>query len=141
MLSKIFQNIICSLKSNGHVIVFLFDFLIAHTGRTIVCHCCCFNDNILFLTDRGYSLIHISGCYHWNHSHKWWRCKCSTSTYQCDICSAQHSHFCNGIAHLAGRMVGNITDRINCLLGRTGGNQHLQPFHILLTGTLSQNIV
>ena len=33
---------------------------------------------------------------------------------------------------------GNITDRINCLLGRTGGNQHLQPSYPSHRHTLSK---
>ena len=140
MLPEILQNVICSLKGNGHIVVFLLDLLIADGSRTVIRNSCCLDDNILFLAYRCDSLIHIPCCHHRNHLHKGRRRNGSTSTYQCDICTSQHCHFRNGVAHLAGRMVGNIADRINGLLGRTSCDKQLQPFHILLAGALSHNI-
>ena len=140
MFSQIFQNIICSLQFYGHLSLSLLDFLVADICRAIIRNCRRFNDNILFITDRSHCFIHILCSHNRYQIYKHWRLDSSASTHQRNICATKHGSFRNCVSHFSGRMIRDISHRVNCFLCGTRCYQNFFTLQIFFTGNFSFNI-
>ena len=140
MSTKICQNIICAFHLKCQVIVLFLHFFITDIAWSVIRYCCCLDDNILFTGTSCHFLEHFPRCCDRNYIYKMWFFYRSRSGNKRNVCSALHTYLRNRITHLSGRMICNIPDRIHRLLCRTCCNQDSQPFHILLSGNLPQNV-
>ena len=132
MFSQVFENIVRFFQFNTHFFVLLLDLLIKNLLRAVVCHGCCLDDDVLLCTYGSHRIKHILRGHDRYHLYKRRRRDAAWSADQSDICAAEHSCFCQCIAHLAGRMVGDVAHRINGFLGRSGCDQNLLSLKILL---------
>ena len=125
MLSDIAKYIGCSFESDRHISISLFYLLIADIRRTIVCYCRCFNEDILLWKTAADCFKHILCRSYRNHFHKWNWIECNGTGDKCYVRSAEHCSFCDGISHLACRVICDVADRVNGFLRRTGSYHNL----------------
>ena len=141
MFSQISQDIVCLFQFYTHLFLMLLYLVLIDIGRTIVSDCCCFNDNVLLKAYRSNCIKHFLCRHYRNKLYKRWRFDCTWSADQCYIRPTEHSCFCQCISHLSGRMVRNITYRIDCLLCRSGSHKDFTAKEIFFFCNFSQDIV
>ena len=66
------------------------------------------------------------------------RCDSNGTGHQCHLGAPQHGHLRQGIAHLAGGVVGDIAHRVDGLLGRTCRDQQFLALQVFLLGQMEE---
>ena len=135
------QYIFCPYQRNRKITILFLDFFRADLCRTVIRHCSSHNYNIRLIIFLCHCLIHILCGNHWFYLNKHRRLHGTRTCYQSHIRTTQHGIFCNGITHFPGRMIGDITHRINRFLRRSGSHQHFFASQIFIKGDHAQNML
>ena len=138
--AQIRKDIFRAFHRKSGIPVFFLDFLIDRVIRTIIRHSCRFDNNILLLCGLLYGCCHIRGRYNRNDLYKRRRSDCHRSRDQRHFRATAHAVFRNCIAHFSGRVIRNITHRINLLLCRSCCDHHFLSNHVLFAGKIFHNI-
>ena len=118
-----------------------FDLFLTDLSRCIICHSRRFDDDIRIIRLCHHGFIHLLCTFHRDRLYKHRRFQCYRTADQCHVRPAQHSHFGDGIAHSAGRMIGDKTHRINGFSGRSRCHQKMLSGKVFFVCDLTQDIL
>ena len=104
------------------IIAALLDLVLCHGGRAVVGHGGSLDDDILFRRPAGHRVKHILGGYDVHHFHIGGLFQIHRPGYQGDFRTPGGGGFGDGVAHLAGGVVGEVAHRVQGLLSGTGGD-------------------
>ena len=124
MLPQKAQDIPGAFQGNGHVAVFLLDFIVRTFRGGIIRHGGGHEDEIRLGSVFRDGIIHILSGHHGNGAQEGRRFDGRGAGDQGDIRSPEHGHFGKGVAHFAGGVVRQIPHRVNGLLGGAGADKY-----------------
>ena len=130
------QDIVGPLQLEGEIgsVPRLFDLVPCHLSGAVVGHGGGFDDDVLLGGAAGDRFKHLPGGDDVHHVYIRGLFAVGGTGDQGDLGPAGGGGLCDGVAHLAGGVVGEVAHRVQGLLGGTGGDQHPQAFHVLFVG-------
>ena len=139
MLPQKAQDILGALQRDGHVAVFLLEFIVRTFRGGIIRHGGCHEDEIRLGSVFRDGIIHILSGHHGNGAQEGRRFDGRGAGNQGHVRSPEHSHSGKGIAHFAGGVVRQIPHRVDGLLGGTGTDEHPLAGKVVGKRQMAQN--
>ena len=141
MFSQPGEDVAGALQGDGEVAILFLYLLVGVTGGGVVGYGTAHDDDVLLGAARGDGLEHLLSADDRNDLNALKRCDSNGTRHQCHLGASQHGHLRQGIAHLAGGVVGDIAHRVDGLLRRTCRDQQFLALQVFLLGQMEEDML